>query len=72
MPAVLPVGSEEQEAHAEEQHDDGHAGVEERGLHVVLRPIVVDFSLEVPDFPRFGLERFVLQEEDVGVGKVDG
>ena len=72
MPAVLPVGPEEQEAHAEEQDDDGHAGVEERGLHVVLRPIVVDFSLEELDFPRFGIERFVLQEEDVGVGKVDG
>ena len=72
MPAVLPVGPEEQEAHAEEQDDDGHAGVEERGLHVVLRPIVVDFSLEELDFPRFGIERFVLQEEDVGVGEVNG
>ena len=70
--ASLPESAQEEKAHAEEQDYDGNGCVEQRGLRGMLRPVVVDLGFEELHFVSFVAECLVLEQEDVGVGKVHG
>lgn len=66
----LPVGAEEEEEEHEEEQEDGEGDVEEGGLDGVFLPVGIDLGLECLDLGGLGLERFVLENQDVGVGAV--
>ena len=72
MTATLPIGSQQQETDAKQQNNNGNACIEQRRLRRMLRPIVIDLGFKQFHLPGFLLQRLILQQENIGIGQVDG